>query len=350
MKMKRWMFLPVAMILALVVYLSGAGTVMQIGNPNTVYEIMLTDTCVDTVYGTVSAGDSGGYGLRVDGIDWTTYLPSYAGDVDSIWFDTSAWTDTSTFSDNDSNAIKSCNPVILPRTLFAGNIGWNTATGLVDSGSHDYTITLASVTNDSEFVITDSLDYNSQGLHVTFTFRHSTIRVGIDSFTTSDNDTAYGGRSEDSLWSNTKLSHTIAGWSFHGAKRGGNITDSVYTGDPVLIPIGTHYQWHPRIYYWYNLDSTIAKIVLQTRTGAHTEADWVPVCSIYAKNDTTTEITNWFNLCRTATLDADTTWDKFTNLGDYVREVITLVDSNSLPASYGTMTRIKRMSNLIIID
>ncbi|GEM_PF-4818770 len=326
MKTRTWMYLILVLIWGIIALAALGGSGREVILFEKVVMLELTDTCIDYMTGTVTDGDSGAVIVRVDDADFRGFEGG-TGAGQAIWFDTAAWSDTGTFSDNDSNIATSWNPVIFPRANLYGNKGWDSATVDVDSGDNDFTVAMESATNDSEFVLLEALPYDVAGLHATFTFYHDTIKTTLDSAWAAKPDT---------VSTHDESSHELTGWTYT-VWRGGNITDTVWVSPWKEDPNGLLNSFFLRCFSFSNLDSTMAKIVIYTQCVGSDTGRRVPVCSLTTA-DTTDDLANWTHFPQLA--DADTAIALGGHLCSRYQAVITVTDSNSLPAAYGTYTSV----------
>jgi hypothetical protein len=286
----------------------------------------LTDTTIDYKTGVVTAGDSITLVVRADDANFRAFEGG-TGAGQAIWFDTAAWGDTATLSAYADNDSSNTTLRVFTKTWLAGagHSGFNSGIVSVDSGSHDFTRTLSSTTNDSQFVITPALLVACQGLKVTFTFYHDTIKTTLDS--------AWAAK-PDSVTIVDSLSHKVAGWTYK-VWRGGNITDSTFMTGWIEHTPGLHNDFFFRVFKLSNLDSTMVKAVVYTLCDPNDTSRRVPVCSLTAA-DTTTELANWVHFPQMS--DGDSAIAKGGHLCRYYQVAITVTDSNSVPAAYGTYT------------
>jgi len=372
MQLKRLTFAVVMFVAIGMITAFGGGTRIEIWNPDKPITIKLTDTCQDTVYAIVAAGAVSARGLRINGQNWPSYGFNVAADDDSIWFDTAV---TMVRSHPAGFTVAS---IVRTATVFrivvtAGH--FDSMLGTIHAATDSMTLDFDSTGKTSRhrvgtcdsaisattaaMVITQATA-DADSFYVGWTVvpksYHATVRDDIDSFATHvELDTTWGNRSFDSIWCNASRSTPITGWTAHGLKRGGNITDTAYTGEPILAPIGYRYQWRPMVFKVnsagvHNRDSIYVSIALQTRLNDHDYSPWTTLATVTAR-DTTLNATNWINFRRFG-IDSDTlgTTRTYGHIGEWMRTVITVVDSNSLPAAYGTIHSVNIFSDLIIIQ
>lgn len=326
MKTKIWMYVVLLMVWGVI-----ATAVLSGGEGVSIWQAItisttVSDTATDVMSGTVDDGDSAATFIVTDEADFRAFEGGDGG-AQAIWFDTAAWSDTGTFSANDSNIATSWNPVIYPRANLSGNKGWETATVTVDSGDNDFTVAIASATNDSEFVLLEELPYDVAGLPATFTFNHDTLEMVIDSIDATLPDT---------VLLTAELGHVVAGWNYR-IWRGGEITTYVDTGAWFFVAKAHSYDIHFRCVKFSQKDSVIAKTKLQSkRVIDDIDQQPVNICSSAVCTDTTLAPANFY---RYPFLDSDggpdTTWANGGFLGVAFRYITTVVDSESRPAYYG---------------
>lgn len=136
------------------------------------------------------------------------------------------------------------------------------------------------------------------------------------------------------------------------AVNGGNVTDTVWTGEAIYVEPALWYQWHPKVWKVHQngvngRDSIYISMALQTRMSAHDYAGWVTLATVTAA-DSTLDTGKWVSMPRLA--DADTAHAKFGHIGDYLRTVVTVTDSGSMPIIYGRITQVNVFSDLIRIQ
>lgn len=325
--MKKWMYLMLALVWG-VIAVAVLGSEGMLVHKDISLITSVSDTATDVMSGTVDDGDSGATFIVVDEADFRTFEGG-DGAGQAIWFDTAAWTDTahlSAYADNDSG--NTTLRIFVKSWLSgAGHRGFTTGTVTFDSGSHDFTRTLVSTANDSQFVITPALLVSAQGLLATFTFNHDTLEMVIDSVDATLPDTVI---------MTAKLGHVVAGWNYR-IWRGGEITTYVDTGAWFEVPIANQYDIHMRCVKFSQKDSVIAKTKLQAKmVNLDIDNQPIDICSLYNVTDTTLAPANWFKF---PFLDPDggpdTTWANGGQFGLAFRFISTVVDSESRPANYG---------------
>ena len=374
MKLKRLTFAVVMFVIITVVFAFGGGQRIALWNPDSPLIVIATDTCIDTVYATVASGLGATRGFRVNGANFPKWGMAVADDNDSLWFDT-AVTMVRSHPSGFVVTTKTRSATVCRITVTGGH--FDSLLGTIMAATDSMTIDFDSTGKTTRHIVgtCDSaisatvvalkianaiVVGNADSFFVGWTAvpkaYHATFRSDVDSFCTHtlDADTTWGNRSFDSLWMNDAraTNQAITGWTVHGWKRGGNVTDTVWNGEATYVEPSLWYQWHPKVWRIYRngtyaRDSIYVSIALQTRWSAHDYAGWVTL-GTFTSADSTLDTALYFNMPRLS--DADTAKAKFGHIGDYFQTLVTVTDSNSLPAHYGTVTQLNILSDLIKIQ
>ena len=361
MKKKRiWVYLPLVLVWGLVAVLSAdPGMIIT---KDISLALTVTDTCVDTMTGTVTAGAVSQKGLRVNGKSFATYLPILAA-AGNVYFDTTVTT-------VGPYAITSVTKTATVFRINATTGHFDQIAGTVHAASDSVQVFLDSGTaplgkhkiiygaymeSDSAISATamatliartrvDGDTFFAASWTITVKCWHPTITDYADSVATHiELDTTWGNRSFDSLFMHAQRSHAVTGWTFHGLKRGGHINTKVDTTEWFSVPIADYYAIHLRCIRFHQLDSTIAWTKLQSKMILdNRDNQIVDVCSSAVCTDTTLMPSNWFQY---PFLDADggpdTTIAGGGHFGLAFRFISTVVDSESRPALYGHHTAVR---------
>jgi len=352
---RKWMYGLLVAFWAVIAVATIAGSGQTVVLCEKVVALNMTDTCVDSMTGTVTAGAVSQKGLRVNGAAFATYLPILAA-AGNVYFDTAVMQILS-HPTGFAVTTKTRTATVCRITVTGGHFDslYGTIMAATDSITLDFdstgktrrhivgtcdsaisaTVVALKIAN---AIVAGNADSFFVGWTCTPKAYHARITDYADSVAThAELDTTWGNRSYDSLFMHTQRTHPVTGWTFHGLKRGGHITDTVWVSRWIENEPGMINDFFLRCFSFSNLESTMVKVVVYTQCVGSDTGRRVEVCSMTAA-DTTTDLANWTHFPQLA--DADSAIAKGGHLCNRYQVVVTVTDSNSLPADYGRYTAV----------